>query len=102
MPCATITGSETYDNYVQLLRCPQDAGLTWKLEDNDGICAQTQTGWVGWEYPSPNFQNEQKSLGFYLDTWDMSGWISPATTESIKCGISSFTFWKDTTSISAF
>ena len=81
------------------MSCPQEAGHIWKMEDSTGICAQTQTGWVDWEYPN---NNAQESLGFYLDTWASSGYIGPATTASGTCGILSSGAWKDTTSVAAF
>merc|ERR1719228_293748 len=81
------------------MSCPQDAGHTWKLEDGSGVCAENPDGWVDWEYPDDDSQN---SLGFYLDTWSSSGWISPAMPSYDNCGILSSTAWKDTTSVSAY
>ena len=99
--CATITTSYTNDNYVQLLNCPQDAGLTWKIEDDNGICAQTQADWVDWERPD---DNAQKTLGYYLDTESERGWITTATSgpNTGNCGIRSFSAFKDTTSVEAW
>ena len=82
-----------------MLKCPQDEGFAWKLEDNDGVCAQTQPGWVDWEWPD---DNAQKSLGFYLDTWNKGhGMIAPVTSGSTNCYIGSSDAWKDTTSLYA-
>ena len=100
IPCADITTSDTHINYVQLLKCPQYAGLFWKLEDDNGVCSHTQAGWVDWEQSD----DAQKSLEFYLDTDTRNGWISPAssTPQMSNCGIRSFTAFKDTTSVLAY
>ena len=69
------------------------------MEDSTGVCAQNKIGWVDWEWPN---NNEQKSLGYYLDTFSSSGMISPAMTGTSYCVINSATKWKDTTSVRAW
>ena len=82
-----------------MINCPQNADLTWKIEDSTGICAETQAGWLGWEYPD---DNAQKSLGSYLDTFESTGSISPATSGGINnCRIQSASSWKNTSSVRA-
>ena len=66
--------------------------------DNNGVCAQTDDGLIDWEYPNDGAQN---SLGYYLDTFNKNGWISPAMSKSANCGIQSSSKWKDTTSVRA-
>ena len=97
--CATISTSNTNENYRQLTQCPKEAGLLWKMENRDGICAQTPDGWVDWEYPDGD---DQTSLGYYLDTFTSAGWISPAMPGYGNCGIQSSGSWKDTTSVKAY
>ena len=96
--CATITSYYSNANYKELLKCPKNAGLRWKIEDSTGICAQTKNGWVDWEFPD---DNAQKSLGFYLDAFDNAGWISPAMNGNDNCGVYTSSNWKDTTSVRA-
>jgi len=98
--CGTITTDDTNENYQQLLNCPKNPGLMWKLADSTGVCAQTENGLLDWEFPN---DDAQKSLGFYLDTWGSSGYITPATsrTDSDNCAIQSAAVWKDTESIRA-
>ena len=97
--CATITTSDSNANYLELLKCPQQAGLKWKLEDSTGVCAQTHTGWMDWQYRNGNGQS---SLGFYLDTFTKKWDISPAMKSGSQCFIRSYTKWKDTTSVKAY
>ena len=97
--CATISSSYSNENYRQLTQCPNRAGLLWKIENSNDICAETPAGWVDWEYPNGN---EQNSLGFYLNNFTHGGWISPAMPHSNNCGIQSSGSWKDTTSVRAY
>ena len=69
------------------------------MEDSTGVCAKNNVGWIDWEYPD---DNAQQSLGYYLDVWPNSGWISPAMRGSSNCGIHSSTAWKDTVSVYAY
>ena len=83
-----------------MIKCPKTPGYRWKLEDNNGVCAQTADGLIDWEYPN---NDAQKSLGYFLDTFDKNGWISPAMSSNspANCGIQSSSKWKDTTSVFA-
>ena len=96
--CATLTTSASNENYQQLIKCPKTPGYKWKLEDNNGVCAQTANGLVDWELPH---NDTQKSLGYYLDIFDKNGSISPTMHKTAICGIQSGPKWKDTTAVRA-
>lgn len=103
LACAKITTTNSNTNYKQLINCPQTAGFVWKLEDNTGICGLTSRGWLDWEWPN---DNSQKSLGYYVDTFNEKGHIIPATTKGGQddnwgCAIKSDSIWAVTTSVYA-
>jgi len=99
--CATITTTDSNENYKELLNCPKNPGLAWKLVDSYGTCAETETGLIDWERPD---DNAEKSLRFYLEEDTRSGYISPSSRrdDADNCNIKSDTAWKDTDSIYAY
>ena len=89
--------SYSQSNYQRLKNCPSQAGIKWKLEDRNGVCATTADNLVDWEYQN---NNEQKSLGYFLDTFWLAGTITPAVPDnSGNCGIRSQSSWKLTKSV---
>ena len=90
----------TNDNYNELLKCPQNAYLSWKIEDNNEVCAENKPGYVDWH----NRHNVMFCLGYLLDSANHNEWIYPAANKNSSntgCGIATEVVWKDTTKVKA-
>ena len=93
----------TNDNYIELLKCPQNPYLIWKIEDNNGVCAENEPGYADWNYGN---YDETYSLGYFLgeEAFD-NDWIYPGGDKdgsNTGCGLATEIVWKNTTKLKAY
>ena len=95
---------ENNANYRELLKCPQNPYLMWRIEDATGVCAENEPDHVDWHFS--DVYNVQYGLGYVLQTSAHSGkyWICPWAGNGCQgCGIATNgNEWHDTTEIRAY